>query len=265
METTHKIIISMTSWKKRINTLGNIIYNIIKKQTIKPDIFYLSLSEEEFPLKEKELPHDLLLIIQYFNIKLIWIKKNIYVHKRHEIFKDNNHYNDFIFFFDDDSLYEPTIIENTLKYYNNNKKYDKLIINYVPYDRHYFINKIDKYPVRISTNHIPNKLNAWCGQSCWTPGSYPLKNFQYENERNLYCLKSDECWMLPFILENENHIGNLNYKWPNIISKEIELSGGVNWMNKRINGYTYRELSLKNMCDNIPFIKNIILKNYPEY
>ena len=43
----------MTSWTKRINCVARSIYYFMKTQTVKPDLFYLWLAEEEFPNKEK--------------------------------------------------------------------------------------------------------------------------------------------------------------------------------------------------------------------
>ena len=45
----------MTSWTKRINCVARSIYYFMKTQTVKPDLFYLWLAEEEFPNKEKDL------------------------------------------------------------------------------------------------------------------------------------------------------------------------------------------------------------------
>lgn len=67
-----KAIISLTSWKARINTVGKTIYSLIKNC---PGFhIVLCLSEEEFPKKEKELPKDLLLLGKYFEI--LWVYKN---------------------------------------------------------------------------------------------------------------------------------------------------------------------------------------------
>ena len=57
-----KAIISLTSWKARIKTVGLTIYSLL---TQCPGFhIVLVLSEEEFPKKERELPRDLVLIYQ---------------------------------------------------------------------------------------------------------------------------------------------------------------------------------------------------------
>lgn len=67
-------IISMTSWKKRIGTVSLSIYSLIK-QCPQFDIV-LTLSEEEFPQKEKELPTDLMKLVNEGYVEILWVKEN---------------------------------------------------------------------------------------------------------------------------------------------------------------------------------------------
>ena len=60
-EVKEEVVITMTSWKKRINDVSKTIYSLLRN-TYKPRSIELNLAEEEFPLKEKELPEDLLLL-----------------------------------------------------------------------------------------------------------------------------------------------------------------------------------------------------------
>lgn len=69
-----KAIISLTSWKARINTVPKTLFSLIKQC---PGFhIVLVLSEEEFPQKEKELPEDLLLFVENDIIELLWVYKN---------------------------------------------------------------------------------------------------------------------------------------------------------------------------------------------
>ena len=69
-----KAIISLTSWKARINTVSKTIYSLIKQC---PGFhIVLVLSEEEFPQKEKELPEDLMLFVNADLIEILWVYKN---------------------------------------------------------------------------------------------------------------------------------------------------------------------------------------------
>ena len=49
------IVVAMTSWVKRIKNVKPVVENIMKG-TLQPDRLYLSLSIEEFPNKEIDLP-----------------------------------------------------------------------------------------------------------------------------------------------------------------------------------------------------------------
>ena len=76
-----KAIISLTSWKARINTVGKTIYSLIKQC---PGFhIVLVLSEEEFPKKENELPEDLMLFVKNNLIELLWFYDNIGPHKKY--------------------------------------------------------------------------------------------------------------------------------------------------------------------------------------
>lgn len=70
-----KACIALTSWKKRINTVGLTIYNLF---TMCGPEFHivLTLAEEEFPKKEQELPKDLVLMNRVGMFEILWVKKN---------------------------------------------------------------------------------------------------------------------------------------------------------------------------------------------
>ena len=69
-----KAIISLTSWKARINTVAKTLYSLY---TQCPGFhIVLVLSEEEFPKKEAELPETLMLFVENELIELLWVYKN---------------------------------------------------------------------------------------------------------------------------------------------------------------------------------------------
>ena len=57
-----RVIVSMTSWTKRIGNVSHVVYSLLK-QTVKPDSIEVNLSTEEFPNKEKDLPEDLVAML----------------------------------------------------------------------------------------------------------------------------------------------------------------------------------------------------------
>lgn len=69
-----KAIISLTSWKARIDTVGKTLFSLLK---MCPGFhIVLVLSEEEFPQKEKELPDSLMLFVKKEFIEILWVYKN---------------------------------------------------------------------------------------------------------------------------------------------------------------------------------------------
>lgn len=70
-----KAVISLTSWKKRIDTVGLTLFSLLKQC---PGFhIVLVLSEEEFPKKEAELPASLMAFVNAKKIELLWIYPNI--------------------------------------------------------------------------------------------------------------------------------------------------------------------------------------------
>ena len=69
-----KAIISLTSWKARINTVSKTLYSLI--QQCPGFHIVLVLSEEEFPQKEAELPDNLMLFVENDLIEILWVYKN---------------------------------------------------------------------------------------------------------------------------------------------------------------------------------------------
>lgn len=70
-----KAIISLTSWKKRIDTVWKTLYTLLKQC---PGFhIVLVLSEEEFSNKENDLPISLKQLLDNDIIEVLWVKKNL--------------------------------------------------------------------------------------------------------------------------------------------------------------------------------------------
>ena len=71
---SEKAIISLTSWKKRIDYVSKTIFNLIK---MCPGFhIVLVLSSDEFPNKEAELPENLMLFVDNDLVELLWVERN---------------------------------------------------------------------------------------------------------------------------------------------------------------------------------------------
>ena len=119
-----KIIVSMTSWKKRIDDVPKIIY-MMERQTVIPDEIVLNLSSDEFPNLEKDLPANLILFANVLdNFKICWVKENTRAFKK-VIPTIAKHYDEdcLILSIDDDYLYYTDYVEFVVKtalMYDNN-------------------------------------------------------------------------------------------------------------------------------------------------
>jgi len=114
---TENFIITLTSWKGRINFIHKNLQNLLRNQ-IKPKKLILNLAVEEFPYKNSELPKEILTLLKkYKNFEIFWVQKNNNVFKK-LIPTLNRFKNDIIISLDDDILYPHNTIKNMLKCYN---------------------------------------------------------------------------------------------------------------------------------------------------
>ena len=76
------LIVSMTSWPKRINNCKAVIDSLLN-QDIKPNFVELNLSTNEFPCKGESLPENLVeIILDNENVEVNWVKGNNGVFKK---------------------------------------------------------------------------------------------------------------------------------------------------------------------------------------
>ena len=114
-----KIIVSLTSFPKRINTVS-ITINTILRQSVKPDKIILWLAKEEFPEGKSKLPEDLLKL-EKFGLTIDWCE-NLLSYKK--LIPTLRLYpNDIIITADDDIYYEEDWIESLYSKYLQNPEY----------------------------------------------------------------------------------------------------------------------------------------------
>ena len=71
---SERAVISLTSWKARINTVSKTLYSLLTQ--CKGFHIVLVLSEEEFPKMMDELPENLKLFVDNELIEVLWVYKN---------------------------------------------------------------------------------------------------------------------------------------------------------------------------------------------
>lgn len=80
---SNKLIISMTSFPPRIKDVSKVWFSIFQQNVDKAQYHcVLVLAEPEFPNKEKDLPNDLITLIDSNLVELIWHPTNIKSHKK---------------------------------------------------------------------------------------------------------------------------------------------------------------------------------------
>ena len=99
---SERAIISLTSWKARINTVSKTLYSLLTQ--CKGFHIVLVLSEEEFPKMMDELPDDLKLFVDNELIEILWIYKN-YKSLKKWLFTQDKYKDVPIISADDDCIY----------------------------------------------------------------------------------------------------------------------------------------------------------------
>lgn len=111
------IIVSMTSWPKRIGNVATVVKSLLE-QDIEPNIIQINLSEDEFQNKEMDFPEDLKNLIETEpKIQIEWVKGNDGVFKK-IIPTLKKHYGEeyYLLSVDDDWIYRHDYIKIMIDY-----------------------------------------------------------------------------------------------------------------------------------------------------
>lgn len=238
-----KTVITMTSWTKRIQYVGRFIYQFMKTQTVKPDMFYLWLDEEEFPKKEADLPKELLLVCEHFNVQLCWTKDNEYCFKRWYVYP--KHYEDLVISVDDDIILSPNAIETIQNEYRKNPI--KQVLHYKNCGGEIEIRNGIEYTIGTLKQKSSIK-NYFQGNCAFAPGSFPLESFSEEmiELRKKICPKCDESWLHPFLIKDSIPITFMNgVSWVETEeTKSTAISNDLHRNLVKINGRDYKKADL---------------------
>ncbi|KAL6608569.1 hypothetical protein U3516DRAFT_837713 [Neocallimastix sp. 'constans'] len=208
------VIVTMTTYPAREKSIV-IMLEHFKKQTLKPDLITVWLSETEYP---KDItPVHLKPFVEEGYIELHWIPTNTNIYKRHEIIKLYN--NAYVITADDDIYYPETYIEEM---YTNMVLTNKICV----YNSHYDYFK--KYKLEIKNNGKNDSLyvHIYGGLMGFPPFSFPLQLFdeRHIKVKDKYYKTNDEVWLLSGLLENNDKIHSLNSINFNIEKYNIENS-----------------------------------------
>ena len=104
-----KVIISLTSYPARIDTVHLTIRSILR-QTVQADKILLWLSIEEFPNKYADLPKSLLLIKEEPQFMICWVDENLKSHKKY-YYAMKEFPDDIVITVDDDMIYSKNLVK----------------------------------------------------------------------------------------------------------------------------------------------------------
>lgn len=213
------IVVSLTSFPKRINDVWMVIDSMCR-QTMQPSVICITLSEKEFPQKEKNLP---LRLLQYkkYGLKILWTKNDLKPHKKY--WTVMRQYPDkYIITIDDDIYYRKDLVTHL---WDLSQKFKNSVcannvasilnkdLEFVSYNQWQYKNVISNHP---SHNYIA-KGN---GGIIYPP--FVFKNQEAFNEDLIIqtCLKADDLW-----LKANELINNVKVVKGDYYSTAIELSG----------------------------------------
>lgn len=191
-----KAIISLTSWKARIKTVGLTIYSLLKNC---PGFhIVLCLSEEEFPAKEAELPDDINLLANCNKIEILWVYKNYKAFKK--ILFTMDKYRDVpIISADDDIAY--------------NFNYAELL--YADFTRNKTMVAMTATP-----SHVTGQLSPWGYATLHPPGWIPKLYKQWEHVIDLICksgcFNDDFFISILWYMYNTNIVRSLNMNFTDV-------------------------------------------------
>jgi hypothetical protein len=191
MNTTAKwnnkdIIVTMTSYPKRIDYVGDAISELINNQTVKATRYILWLADPEFP--GRILPVKLEHQLTSLGVEVHWVESNTICHKRHESCRQwPDAYN---FVFDDDIIYDPTTMEEMLV---TSDRYPGTIVSLVDHVPHF--EGLGFSYTRSQTQEPLVCRSVSSGYSLFPPNCFPYEAFSRGLERDILTKELDESWL----------------------------------------------------------------------
>ena len=206
-----KAIISLTSWKARINTVSKTLFSLI--QQCPGFHIVLVLSEEEFPKMCEELPENLMLFVENEMIELMFVYKN-YKSLKKWLFTQDKYRDVPIISADDDRTYIINYAEELYQKWLENK--DSLITIYPI--------KLEKRTAGPSTLYYPKCFGDFTIKDIIKEkhldvyeyaddGYYEMLRGKYKNS-NVICIHKN-----PFTMHDENEPLTAIYSNSNYMAK----------------------------------------------
>lgn len=199
---TAPIIVSLTSYPARINTVHITIQSLLAQKTL-PDKIIIWLCESDFPNREKDLPKSLKEKLA-FDVKIEWVKDDLKPHKKY-YWALQKYSNANIIIADDDLIYRNTMIQQLLQFH---EKYPDAVIasrtHYITLDDSNHVLPYDQwiYEAPHYNKDLVGKpsfqLFATNGAGTLYPPSVIKKIVPFLCNKEFitrYCLTADDLWL----------------------------------------------------------------------
>jgi hypothetical protein len=253
-----KLIVSVTSFPQRMYDIHFALYSLLN-QTLKPDEIILWLGEDEFPNKEKNLPQNLLSLINN-GLTIKWCRDVGSYTKLIPALKE--YPDDIIVTADDDVYYPKNILELLYKSYLKEPQYIHCHrAHRITFDNHKNIKKYSEWirPVSYAEPSFCNFLTGVGGIL------YPPKVLYKDvlNEELFLKLSptADDIWFWAMAVLNNTKI---NVVKDNIATlrfanyeREFRLSGEITLAQKNIAG-GHNDKQLQNIFNHYPNLQNTL-------
>lgn len=234
------IIVSFTTWKQRDMYVEEML-TWFTKQTVKPSKIICWLAKDEY---NGVIPDSL---IKCLNKGLLddikWTEKNIYGHKRYEVFKQYS--NAYVILIDDDIYYPIDYVELL---YNYCKENENNVICYYSRSEMYGKNGVRSFT---DVNSEPSYENRYfSGLAAFPPNTFPIESFNYTYLRDKYCFKCDDSWVNGWLFKKNIKVKAI-YNWGKksplkVISNTQELGIYETHNGLKINGVMQAAINIAN-------------------
>ena len=252
LDDSHNVIISLTSYPARIETIHLTIRTLLN-QTYKPGGIYLWLSDDQFPEKEKSLPESLLTLKKYgLSIRFC---DNLYPHKKYFYTMLENPDSNVITV-DDDIFYPENLVELLM---TTSERYPDTVVctwghEFVP-DEKGDVYSADKWEYsRDGTIPSYALIPTGVGGVLYPPGCLYEEVFNKAAITKL-CLNADDLWLKAMALLNNKKAVRVNKPAKVYFSILKTQKTGLYFSNALENK---NAVAWKNIVDTYPEVRNIL-------
>ena len=189
----HHIVVSLTSFPARFNTLHFALRSIFN-QSMPPDLVFLCLTNQEVK-NESELPASVLELKNY-GLQIFFADDNLKPHNKY-CYAMRSYPNSLIITVDDDNMYDKNLV---LDLYNSYLKYPHAVsarrVHKIGLDKNHNVLPYSKwlYEYKKETEPSANLLATGVGGVLYPPGILPPETFDSRKIREL-CLNADDIWL----------------------------------------------------------------------